>query len=67
MTELVVRPHHIRAAKICMKGARAWYEQNNLPWSECIGNGTPVSIIEATGCPIAARAVAEARKEAAGG
>ena len=67
MTELVVMPRHIRAAKICMKGAREWHKAHGLEWSDCVTKGTPVSFIDSTGCPIAARAAAEARKEAIGG
>lgn len=64
MTDLVVFPRHIRSAKLCMKGAREWHQAHGLRWSDCVTKGTSVEFIDSTGCPIAARAAAEARKEA---
>lgn len=55
---------HIRAAKICMKGSRMWFERHGYSWNDFLTNGIAVEIVEATGCPIAARAVAEVYREA---
>ena len=53
MTEVtsgvMVRPQHIRQAKICMKGARDWFELHGIPWSEVVSDGVAVERLEATG------------------
>lgn len=55
---------HIRAAGICMKGSRKWFASQGWSWNDFVKNGVAVADVEATGCPIAARAVAEVYREA---
>lgn len=62
-SELRVRPQHIRAAKICMKGSRAFFAKHDLDWRDFLANGIPVKVLEEIGDPIALRAAAEAEKE----
>jgi len=56
---------HVRAAKLCMSGARAWFAQRGWSWAEFLAEGRPVSDFEETGCPLAARATKVAREEVA--
>lgn len=67
MTEVtsdpVVRMRHVRAAKLCARGARAWFVLYRLDWNEFLADGTPASVLEATGDPLALRAVREAKAE----
>lgn len=58
---------HIRSANICISGARKWFAQRGWSWAEFVTNGRPLEDFIATGCPLAARAVAEAHKETADG
>jgi len=46
---VIVRVKHVRAAKMCMKGMRAWFEHHGLPLDEFRRNGLPVEVIEGTG------------------
>lgn len=50
-----------------MNGTRHWFKQQGFSWADFVQNGIEVEKVEATGCPIAARAVAEARREAENG
>lgn len=65
----VIRLHvrHIRSARICMNGARAWFEQRGWSWSAFVAEGRPIQDFIDTGCSLAARAVAEAEQEAQDG
>lgn len=65
--QIMLRIAHIRAAKLCLKGARAWFDQRGWSYGEFLENGRPVEDFEATGCPLAARAAKIAREEVAGG
>lgn len=62
---LMLRISHIRQARLCMDGARKWFAQRGWSWSEFLADGRPVADFEATGCPLAARAVKIAREEVA--
>ena len=64
MTDLVVTMRHVRAAKLCSRGARAWCEANGFSWSTLLDHGLPVQELEQTGDALALRAVAAAREEA---
>lgn len=66
MSDVIVKPKHVRAAALCTKGARAWFKDNNLDWSRFVIEGLPASVLLATGDPLAARAVAKAQEEADG-
>jgi hypothetical protein len=65
--ELRVRQHHIRAAKICMKGSRAFFAKHGLSWSDFLDNGLPVRVLEEIGDPVALRAAVQAVAEEAHG
>ncbi len=65
VTRIYIR--HVRAAKICMSGARDWFKARGWSWSEFLANGWDLDEFEAVGCPIAARAAKIARSEVAGG
>lgn len=64
---VIVTMKHVRAARLCSRGARAWFASYDLPWSTFLAEGLPADVLEATGDPLAAKAVAAAREEAAGG
>lgn len=64
---IIVRVNHIRAANLCMGGARAWFAKYNLSWSEFLENGYSVEIIEGTGDAFGLRVAEVARKEAEDG
>lgn len=52
MTELeplLVNMRHVRQAKMCSRGARAFFERHNLDWQKFLEEGLPVEQIEATG------------------
>lgn len=61
---IVCRIHHIRAANLCMGGARAWFAKHNLSWSDFLENGLPVEQVEALGDAMGHRVAEAARKEA---
>lgn len=67
MTEPLIYIRHIRQAKICMNGARAWFTAHNWPWQAFITNGRPAEDFIATGDPLAMRVVEAARLEAENG
>lgn len=64
---IMVHMRHVRAAKLCSKGARAWFEQYGLSWNEFLSNGMSADDLEATGDALALRVTAIARKEASHG
>lgn len=61
-----VHIRHVRAARLCTKGGREWFARYNLSWSDFLKNGIDIETLEATGDPLAARAIAKAREEANG-
>lgn len=67
MSDLIVRPRHIRAAPtLCMSGARRWFKAHDLDWSDFLTNGIPASVLGQWGDPLAERAIEQARAEEAG-
>lgn len=64
---LMVKMKHVRMAVLCSRGAREWFASYGLSWSEFLENGLPAEVLEATGDPLAARAVCCAKEEAAAG
>lgn len=67
MTELRVHMRHVRAARICARGSRAFFAKHGLNWSEFLDQGIAVSTLEQIGDPIALRAAAEAQAEVTDG
>lgn len=39
---------HIRECKLCVKGARAWFDKHNLDFRTFIQHGYPASVIAGT-------------------
>jgi len=55
---------HLRAARLCARGGRAWFERHGFSWADFLRDGIDADILRATKDALAARAVAEAEKEA---
>lgn len=64
MSDPLVTTKHMRAAGICVRGAREYFAQEGLDWRTFVREGLPASVFEATQSAVAMRAVAIARKEA---
>ena len=58
-----VKIEHVRAAKLCVNGARAWFARYDLDFRSFLRDGLPAETLRATGDPLAERAIAEAMKE----
>lgn len=58
-----VRIEHIRSAKLCMSGARAWAKRNNIDWATFLKDGIEISELEKIDDHLAKLVIAEARKE----
>lgn len=58
---MIIRMRDIRAAKMCSRGARAWFARHGLDWSEFITNGIDAELVLATGDAMAIRVVEVAR------
>lgn len=58
---ILVTMQHVRKAKMCSRGARAFFERHNLDWQKFLDEGLPVEQIEATGDAMALQ-VAEVAK-----
>ena len=58
---------HIRAAGMCMSGAREWFKRHDMSWSEFLAEGRPSGDFVETGDPLALRMVEAAVKEADNG
>ena len=63
-----VHIRHIRApapvgANLCVRGARAWFEQYGLDFRSFLEEGLPVEVLEATQDAFAMRVCAAARAE----
>lgn len=59
---MIIRMRDIRAARMCSKGARGWFERHGLDWSDFIKNGVEAQKVLDTGCPMG-RKVVEAASE----
>lgn len=62
----IVRPHHIRAAGVCMDGARDWAKEHGINWSRFLDDGLPVSRLEPFNDALMNRICRIAREEANG-
>lgn len=62
--ELRIYPRHIRSARLCMRGARRWFESRQMNWNDFLTNGISADLIRELDDPISNRALAEAEKEA---
>lgn len=61
MTTITMK--HIRAAGYCSSGARRWFAQKNLPWSDFVTNGIPAETLDALDDHLANQVTAIAREE----
>lgn len=46
---IMVTMRDIRAARMCSSGARRWFAENGIDWTEFLKRGVPVERLEATG------------------
>ena len=60
----IVRIQHVRAARLCTRGARQWFQSRNLDFSSFLKDGMPASELEALGDALADRVVLQARADA---
>lgn len=58
---VIVRMEHVRAARMCSRGARAFFVRHNLDWQTFIKEGLPAEVIAATGDAMALQVVEVAR------
>ena len=54
---MIIKMRDIRAAKMCSRGARQWFERNGLDWNDFLKNGVDSEKVLQTGCPIGKRVV----------
>lgn len=59
--QVIVRMEHVRAARMCSRGARAFFARHNLDWQIFIKDGLPAEVIAATGDAMALQVVEVAR------
>jgi hypothetical protein len=59
MTRVTMR--HIRAAKLCRRGTKAFFERHDLDWIDFLKNGIEAEKLAATGDAMALRVVEIAR------
>lgn len=59
--DATVRMEHIRQARLCSRGARAFFERHGLDWRQFLREGIPASELAATGDALALRVVEVAR------
>lgn len=55
--DFIIRMPDIRAALMCARGSRRFFEQNGLDWQDFLKNGIPASKLLATGDFMAQRLV----------
>lgn len=67
MSDVRVTMRHVRAAKLCARGARDWCLRYDFDWLVFLAEGLPAEQVMATGDAIATRVVAMAVQEAARG
>jgi hypothetical protein len=58
---------HVRAAGICMRGARQWAAGNGFSWADFVTGGVPLSTLRAQNNAFANRVVEAVKKEQSGG
>jgi hypothetical protein len=54
---------HIRACRMCSRGARTWFDRHGLNWTDFLRSGVPVEALEQTGDAMALQVAAAARAE----
>ncbi len=58
-----VRVRHLRAADLCMKGAREWFARHGFPWSDFVASGIAADRLLATGDKLAQDVVTIAERD----
>lgn len=58
---VIVKPEHVRTAKMCMPGARCFFERHGLSWSKFVRDGIAAEKLEALGDAMALKVVEAAR------
>ena len=58
---VTVRMEHVRIARMCSKGARAFFLRHNLDWEKFRKEGLQSEVLEATGDAMALQVVEVAR------
>ncbi len=59
--QVMVKMEHVRAARMCSRGARAFFVRHKLDWERFLAEGLPVEQIEATGDAMAIQVAEVAR------
>ena len=59
--ETKVTMRHIREARMCSKGTRAFFEAHGLDWNEFLREGIDATKLEATGDAMAIKVVGVAK------
>ena len=57
---ILVRIEDVRAAGLCVSGARQWFASNGLDFREFLKEGLPAPVLAALGDSLADRAIAAA-------
>jgi hypothetical protein len=65
-TELIVTIKHVRDARLCVRGARMWFQRHGLNFEHFLSHGYPVEVIEGTGDAMGKEIASRVRAEAAG-
>lgn len=63
MCDLIIRMRHVRKAKLCSRGARSFFELNDLDFYDFLKNGISSDKLIATGDSMALSVVKVAEKE----
>lgn len=50
---MIIYMRHIRAAKMCSRGARQWFDRYGIDWMDFLNNGIDEDILLATNCLMA--------------
>lgn len=58
---VMVKMEHVRAARMCSRGARAFFRRHGLDWEVFLREGLPAEKVEATGDAMAIRVAEVAR------
>lgn len=62
--DVIIKPQHLQAAGLCVRGARQWFALHNLDFAHFIRHGYPCSQIEALNDALGNKVAAVAREEA---
>ena len=59
--QVIVNMSHVRKARMCSRGARAFFERHGLDWQAFLREGIQAERLEATGDAMAMKVVEVAR------